>query len=150
MGDANGWELRGERTWRIELTGGGMDWLEVRGFHAGAEVWHVDACLGGSHYKINDAFQTREAAQGCALLLAMRQAPAHRDRVRAQLEALPGAWWWKITPRDDPGEDHRSIYSSRVWDSEESAERSGRAAGKGWCLYVYGPGSSHGIGQLPR
>jgi hypothetical protein len=63
---------------------------------------------------------------------------------------VPGAWWWKITPLDDASADHRSIFSSRVMDSPEAAERSGRAAGAGWWLYVYGPGCVRAFGQLPR
>jgi hypothetical protein len=37
-----------------------------------------------------------------------------------------------------------------VSQSEEEAERSGRAAGAGWYLYVYGPSSARRFGQLPR
>jgi hypothetical protein len=145
------WEQQGERTWTMELAEGGAEWVEVKRFETGGEpAWRVDARLNGSHYKIGDAFATKETAQGCALLLAMRQLPARRDALHAQLDVIPGAWWWKITPIDDASAEPRSIFSSRVTDSEESAERSGRAAGRGWCLYVYGPGSARVIGQLPR
>jgi hypothetical protein len=145
------WEQQGERTWMMQLAEGGGDWVEVKRIDARAEpTWRVDARLNGSHYKIGDAFPTKEAAQGCALLLAMRQLPARRDALHAQLDAVPGAWWWKITPIDDASAEHRSIFSSRVADSPESAERSGRAAGAGWWLYVYGHGSAHAFGQLPK
>lgn len=145
------WEQQDERTWVMQLAEGGADWVEVKRFDAGAgPVWRVDARLNGSHYKVGDAFQTKESAQGCALLLAMRGLPARRDALYAQLDAVPGAWWWKITPLDDASAEHRSIFSSRVMDSAEAAERSGRAAGAGWWLYVYGPGSVRALGQLPR
>jgi hypothetical protein len=145
------WEQQGERTWMMQLEEGGAEWIEVKRFDGGAEpTWRVDARLNGSHYKIGDAFSTKEAAQGCALLLAMRQLPTRRDALHAQLDALPGAWWWKITPPDDESAERRSIFSSRVTDSAESAERKGRAAGRGWWLYVYGPGFARACGQLPR
>ncbi|HEY6005645.1 MAG TPA: hypothetical protein VIV57_22385 [Anaeromyxobacter sp.] len=149
--DAMCWEQQDERTWTMQLAGGGAEWLEVKRIDTGAEpAWRVDARLNGSHYKIADAFPTKEAAQGCALLLAMRQVPASRDGLHAQLDALPGAWWWKIIPIDDASAERRCIFSSRVMDSAEAAERSGRAAGAGWFLYVYGPGSVQTFGQLPR
>jgi hypothetical protein len=144
------WEQHGERTWAMRLDGAGSEWVEVKRSAAGAQTWRVDARLNGSHYKLGDAFDTKEAAQGCALLLAMRQLPTRRDALHAQLDGVPGAWWWKITPLDDASAEHRSIFSSRVSDSAESAERSGRAAGGGWYLYVYGPGSVRTFGQLPR
>jgi hypothetical protein len=145
------WQQQGERTWAMELGERGADWIEVKRSDAGAgPTWRVDARLNGGHYLMGDAFPTREAAQGCALLLAMRQLPASRSALHAQLDAVPGAWWWKILPADDAGAEHRSICSSRVMDSAEAAERSGRAAGRGWWLYVYGPGSVRAFGRLPR
>jgi hypothetical protein len=150
-GDAMCWKQHGERTWAMELPEGGTDWVEVKGSQPGAPpAWRVDACLNGSHYKMGDAFLTKEQAQGCALLLAMRQVPASRHALHAQLDALPSVWWWKILPFDDASAEHRSIFSSRVLDSAEAAERSGRAAGAGWFLYVYGPGFVRTFGQLPR
>lgn len=146
-----GWQQQGERTWTLHLAEGGTDWVEVKRSASGVEpTWRVDTCLEGSHYKIADAFATKEAAQGCALLLAMRKLPALRGALHARLDAVPGAWWWKIRPLDDEEAEHRSILSSRVSDSPEAAERSGRAAGAGWWLYVYGPGSVRALGQLPR
>ncbi len=144
------WEQQGERTWMMQLGEDGAEWIEVKRLEAaGGPIWRVDARLNGSHYKIADAFPTKAVAQGCALLLAMRQLPARRDALHAQLDAVPGAWWWKITPLDDASAEHRSIFSSRVADSAESAERSGRAAGRGWCLHVYGPGTARAFGLLP-
>ncbi len=145
------WEQQGERTWVMQLAEDGAEWVEVKRFDVGAApTWRVDARLNGSHYKIGDAFPTKEVAQGSALLLAMRQLPTRRDALHAQLDAVPGAWWWKITPLDDASAENRSIYSSRIADSPESAERSGRVAGPGWWLYVYGPGCVRAFGQLPR
>lgn len=145
------WERQGERTWTMELAEDGAEWVEVKRLEAAAgPIWRVDARLNGSHYKIADAFATKETAQGCALLLAMRQLPARRDALHAQIDVIPGAWWWKITPTDDASAERRSIFSSRVEDSEASAERSGRAVGRGWCLYVYGPGSARAFGLLPK
>jgi hypothetical protein len=150
-GDAMCWQQQGERTWTMELADGGEDWIEVKRSDAGGEpTWRVDARLNGSHLKIGDPFPTKAAAQGCALLLAMRQLPTIRVALHAQLDAVPGAWWWKITPLDDASAEHRAIFSSRVTDSAESAERSGRAAGAGWWLYVYGPGSVRAFGHVPR
>jgi hypothetical protein len=150
-GDPMSWRQHGERTWTMELASGAADWIEVKvSDQRGPAAWHVDACLNGSHYRMGDAFQTKEAAQGCALLLAMRQVPGNRDALQAQLDVLPGAWWWKILPGDDESAERRSIFSSRVSESEEEAERSGRAAGAGWYLYVYGPGLVRRFGQLPR
>jgi len=126
------------------------DWLEVKRNAADPQTWHVDTRLGGSHYKVRDAFRSKVAAQGCGLLLAMRLLPSSRDALHARLDVLPGAWWWKITPLDEPSSEHRSIFSSRVSDSAASAEQSGRAAGGGWWLYVYGPGSVLAFGHLPR
>jgi hypothetical protein len=146
------WEHQGEHTWVMKLVQGGAEWIEVKRSGSGAEPsWRIDACLSGAHRKVGDAFATKEAAQGCALLLAMRQLPTHRAALHAQLDAVPGAWWWKITPPlDDASAEQRCIFSSRVMDSAEAAERSGRAAGAGWWLYVYGPGCVRALGQLPR
>jgi len=144
-----GWEQQGERTWTLRLAQGG-DWIEGKRSDAAEPTWRVDGRLNGGHYKMGDAFPTMEAAQGCALLLAMRLLPARREALRASLDAVPGAWWWKIMPVDDASAEHRSIFSSRVAESAEAAERSGRAAGAGWWLYVYGPGSVQAFGQLPR
>jgi hypothetical protein len=145
------WQQQGERTWVMELADGGEDWIEVKSRDQGAgPTWRVDARLNGSHYRMGDAFPTKQAAQGCALLLAMRQIPASRDALHAQLDIVPGAWWWKIMPVDDDSAEHRSVFSSRVTDSAEAAERSGRVAGGGWWLYVYGPGCVRAFGQLPR
>lgn len=143
------WEQQDDRTWVLQLAQGSADWIEVKRSAAEA-TWRVDACLDGAHRKVGDAFGTKEAAQGCALLLAMRRLPARRDALHAQLDAIPGAWWWKITPSDDATAEHRSLFSSRVAASAEEAERSGRAAGAGWWLYVYGPGCVLAFGQLPR
>ena len=52
-------------------------------------------------------------------------------------------------PLDDPSAESRSIFSERVSETEESAERGGRAAGAGWYLHVYGPGCAHAFGRLP-
>lgn len=150
-GDALSWQQVGERTWTMDLRVGGAELVEVKGASPGAvPAWRVDACLNGSHYKMSDAFPTKEQAQGCALLLAMRQVPASRNALHAQLDVLPGAWWWKILPMDEVSAEHRSIFCSRVLDSAEAAEQAGRAAGAGWFLYVYGPGVVHTFGQLPR
>lgn len=144
------WQQQGERTWLLELAGG-KDWIEVKRNDVGpVPTWRVDTRLNGSHYKVGDAFPTKQAAQGCGLLLALRLLPASRSALHAQLDVVPGAWWWKILPADDAGVEHRSICSSRVLDSEEAAERSGRAAGAGWWLYVYGPGCVRALGRLPR
>jgi hypothetical protein len=145
------WRQQDGRTLTMELGEAGADWIEVKRFDAGAApTWRVDARMNGSHYKVSDAFPTKEAAQGCALLLAMRQLPRCRPALHAQLDAVPGAWWWKILPTGDANEEQRSIFSSRVVDSPEAAERNGRAAGGGWWLYVYGPGVARGCGQVPR
>jgi hypothetical protein len=145
------WQQHGERAWVMELADGAEAWIEVKSRDEGAgPTWRVDARLNGNHYRMSDAFPTKQAAQGCALLLAMRQLPASRDALHAQLDTVPGAWWWKILPVDDDSAENRSIFSSRVTDSPEAAERSGRAAGGGWWLYVYGPGCVRAFGQLPR
>jgi len=137
-------------TWRdqddgaslMNLASNGGEWLEVKrqgnGVHPG---WRIDSRLDGSHYKLGDVFPSREAAQGSALLLALRLLPARRAELLAALAAVPGAWWWKITPFDDAS-GARSIYSSAVTENQAAAERSGRAAGAGWRLSVHGPGGS--------
>lgn len=149
------WEERNERALVMNLASGGQDWIEVKALgHAPLRQsgWSVDACLGGSHYKLGDAFPSRETAQGCALLLAMRLLPvARRGVLHTALDDVPGAWWWTITPGDDASSEHRSIISSRLAESQEAAERSGRAAGAGWWLKVYGPGGSvRSCGLVPR
>jgi hypothetical protein len=146
---AMAWQQQGERTWLMEISPGGDVWIEVKRNDAGARpTWRVDARLRGSHYNVSDLFATKQAAQGCALLLAMRLHPQSRPVLQAQLDLVPGAWWWKILPIDDASAEDRSIFSSRVLDSEEAAERSGRAAGAGWWLYVYGPGCVRALGHV--
>jgi hypothetical protein len=146
-----GWRQQDERTRVMDLPPGGANWVEVKRRDAGREPsWSVDARLNGNHYKLADAFETEPAAQGSALLLAMRHLPGSRAALHAQLDAVPGAWWWKLLPVDDASAEHRSICSTRVTDSAEDAERGGRAAGAGWWLYVYGPGCVRGFGRLPR
>ena len=148
-GGAMDWQQQGERTWMMEVTAGGANWIEVKRNDAGAApTWRVDARLGEGHYNMSDPFPTKHAAQGCALLLAMRLLPASRSALQAKLALVPGAWWWKILPVDDASAEHRCICSSRVLDSEEAAERSGRAAGAGWWLYVYGPGCVRALGRI--
>jgi hypothetical protein len=149
------WDETNERAYAMKLASGGGDWIEVKALGHGplrGSAWSVEACLGGSHYKLGDAFPTKEVAQGCALLLAMRLLPVdRRSALHAALNDVPGAWWWKITPGEDAGSDLRSIVSSRLAESQEAAERSGRAAGSGWFLSVYGPGGSvHSCGLVPR
>ncbi len=145
------WTSADARTWVMNLTQGGVEWLEVKRFDGAAgETWRVDTRLDGRHYKVADVFATKEVAQGCALLLAMRLLPARREALHAQLDAVPDAWWWKIVPSDDAAAEPRSVFSSRVQDTPEAAERSGRAAGAGWWLFVYGPGSVRALGLQPR
>lgn len=149
------WNGTSERVLAMKLASGGEDWIEVKALGHDLpprSAWSVEARLGGSHYRLGDAFATKEAAQGCALLLAMRLLPVERrGALHSALNDLPGAWWWKITPGDDPIAERRSIISSRLADSQEAAERSGRAAGTGWFLSVYGPGGSvHRCGLVPR
>jgi hypothetical protein len=144
------WENPDARTWVMRLAQDGADWVEVkRSDGAAGPRWRVDARLDGSHYRIGDTFATKEEAQGCALLLAMRRLPARRDALRLQLDAVPGAWWWEITSCDGPGPAQRSVFSSRVAPSAEAAERSARAAGlgAGWRLHVYGPGAVRTVGE---
>ena len=148
------WNGTSERVFAMELASGGEDWIEVKALGHGLparSAWSVEARLGGSHYRLGDAFRTKESAQGCALLLAMRLLPVERrGALHAALNDVPGAWWWKITPADDPSAERRSIISSRLAESQEAAERSGRAAGMGWFLSVYGPGGSvHRCGLVP-
>lgn len=137
------WRSEGERALVMELGSEGADWLEVRAYGQGPlpqAGWSVQARLGGSHYKLGDVFPSQSAAQGCALLLALRILPDHRrEALHAALDDVPAAWWWRIT-RDHGASGEHSITSSRVAESEEAAERNGRAAGSGWWLTVYGPG----------
>lgn len=139
------WKSRGERSLVMELAGGGADWIEVMAHGTGPlprSGWSVQARLGGSHYKLADVFLGQEIAQGCALLLAMRLLPIdRREALHAALDDVPGAWWWRIRRDRDASAEH-SIISSRLAESEEAAERTGRAAGGGWWLTVYGPGGS--------
>jgi hypothetical protein len=139
----------------MSLASEGREWIQVKALGHGpprTSGWTVEACLHGSHYKLGDAFQSQEAAQGSALLLAMRLLPVERrGALHAALDDVPGAWWWKITPGEEAGAELRSIVSSRLADSMETAERSGRAAGSGWWLEVYGPGGSvRSCGRIPR
>jgi hypothetical protein len=145
------WVAEGERSWVMQLATGGSDRLEVRrsDVAGAAATWRVLASFGGSPSRITDVFGSKEAAQGCALLLAMRRLPALRGALHEQIDLVPRAWWWKIVPLDDASAEPRAIVSDRVSETEESAERSGRAAGAGWYLYVYGPGSALAFGQLP-
>lgn len=140
------WDGADERASTMKLTSGGEEWIGVKALGHGplpASAWRVEARLGGSHYKLNDTFPSKETAQGSALLLAMRLvAVDRRSALHAALDIVPGAWWWKITPGEDASAERRSIISSRVAESREAAERSGRAAGSGWWLNVYGPGGS--------
>jgi hypothetical protein len=151
MGGTMSWASQGERACTMELTGDGAEWIQVkRSAAGGASSWGVEGRLRGAHYKLPDAFPTKEEAQGAALLLAIRLSPTRRGALHVALNVVPGAWWWRITPADDASAEDRSVYSSRVADSEESAERSGRAAGGGWWLNVYGPGTVRVFGKLPR
>jgi len=140
------WDGTDERASAMRLSSGGEEWIEVKALGHGplrGSTWSVEARLRGSHYKLGDAFPSKEAAQGSALLLAMRLLPADRRRaLHAALDKVPGAWWWKIAPGNDASSECRSITSSRLAESEEAAERGGRAAGAGWWLTVYGPGGS--------
>jgi hypothetical protein len=147
---AAGWIALGDRGYRLELGDVGAEWVEVKRSRPGtSEGWRVEGRLCAKHYKLADAFATQEIAQGCAILLAMRLLPAWRDALRAAIDAVPGAWWWKISPADGETAEHRAILSSRTSDSAAEAERSGRAAGAGWWLYVYGPGAVQAFGRLP-
>lgn len=145
------WIRADARSLVLHLVVGGEEWVEVkRSAGAAGDTWGVDARLAGGHYKLADAFATRESAQGSALLLAMRLLPARREVLYAQLDAVTGAWWWKIVPPDDLAAERRAVFSGRVKDTPEAAERSGRAAGAGWWLFVYGPGSIRALGLQPR
>lgn len=139
------WIRKGERALVMELASGGTDWIEARAYGTGLlpqSSWGVQARLCGSHYKLADLFPSHQVAQGCALLLAMRLLPVHRrGALHAALNEVPGAWWWKIARDREPAEEH-SIISSRLAESVEAAERTGRAAGGGWWLTVFGPGGS--------
>lgn len=138
------WRDKGERALVMELAGEGADWLEVRAHGKGPAPsgWGVQAHLGGSHYKLGDVFTSQEVARGCALLLAMRLLPIHRrEELHAALDDVPGAWWWRITRDHDESGEH-AVISSRVAESEEAAEKTGRAAGGGWWLTVFGPGGA--------
>ena len=146
-----GWEQRDGRSSTLAIPGGAAEWVEVtRTAGAVAPVWRVEGRLGGRHYKLADPFTSKETAQGSAVLLAMRLLPARRDALHAVLDRVPGVWWWKISPLDDASAEHRAILSSRVCDTAGAAERAGRAAGAGWWLYVFGPGSAQAFGRLPR
>lgn len=139
------WQGRGERALVMEFAAGGAEWIEVRALGKGplpSSGWGVQAHLGGSHYKLGDVFESREAAQGSALLLAMRLLPIQRrDVLHAALDGVAGVWWWRIT-RDRAASGEHAIISSRIADSQEAAERTGRAAGSGWWLTVFGPGGT--------
>jgi hypothetical protein len=145
------WAAQGERSWVMRFAESGSDWIEVKRSSAvGSEAsWCVVSSFGGKEVRMRDVFGTKEAAQGSALLLAMRRLPGRRDALHEQLDTIPRAWWWKIMPLDDPSAESRSIFSERVSETQESAERGGRAAGAGWYLYVYGPGCAHAFGRLP-
>jgi hypothetical protein len=145
------WAAQGERSWVMRLAESGSDWIEVMRPDAGgaSASWFVVSSFDGRQVRIGDAFATKEGAQGCALLLAMRRLPGRRVALHEQLDAIPGAWWWKIMPVDDATAEGRSIFSEQVSETEESAERSGRAAGAGWYLYVYGAGRARAFGRLP-
>jgi len=125
------------------------EWLEVKRPGDTVVTWSVEGCLGGKHYKIADAFPTKEMAQGSALLLAMRLLPARREALHALIDAIPGVWWWMIAPLEGSPADPRAIHSSHTSGSAAEAERRGRAAGAGWRLYVYGPGTRLDFGRLP-
>ncbi len=139
------WQERGERALVMDLAAAGAEWIEVRAYGKGpvpSSGWGVQARLGGSHFKLGDVFESREAAQGSALLLAMRLLPIQRrDALHAALDGVAGAWWWRIT-RDPAASGEHSVISSRVADSQEAAERNGRQAAGGWWLTVYGPGGT--------
>lgn len=142
------WRAAGDRAYALELSNAG-EWVEVKRSGAAApEVWRVEGRFGDQHYKLGDGFATKELAQGSALLLAMRLLPARCDALHAAIDAIPGVWWWKISPLDETA-DRRAIMSSRASDSAAEAERRGRAAGGGGWLYVYGPGTAYALGRLP-
>lgn len=139
------WKDEGGRALVMELASEGADWLEVRAHGKGPlpqAAWSVQACLGGTHYKLGDVFPTQSSARGSALLLAMRILPHHRrGPLHAALDDVPGVWWWRIARDRGTGGEH-SVTSSRAAESEEAAERTGRAAGSGWWLTIFGPGGS--------
>jgi hypothetical protein len=51
-------------------------------------------------------------------------------------------------PVEDASAEGRSIFTERVSETQESAERSGRAAGAGWSLYVFGAARTRSGGRL--
>jgi hypothetical protein len=145
------WGQHDARTWAMDLDARGDEWIEVKRFDGSSGArWQIDSRIRGGHYKMADAFETLEAAQGAAVLLAMRLLPTRRGALHAVLDAVPGVWWWKIAPGDDADAERRAVISQRTETTPEAAERSGRAAGAGWWLFVYGPGSARAFGQLPR
>ena len=90
-GDELCWRQQDERTRVMDLPPGGANWVEVKRSDTGREAaWRVDARLNGSHYKLADAFATEPAAQGSALLLAMRLLPGSRPALHAQLGEAAG------------------------------------------------------------
>jgi hypothetical protein len=145
------WSHQDARTWAMDLDDRGEEWIEVKRFDRSSGTrWQIDSRLCGSHYKLSEGFETLEAAQGAALLLAMRLLPARRRTLHAVLDAVPGVWWWMIAPGDDDAAERSAVVSQRTEPTAEAAERRGRAAGAGWWLFVYGPGSALAFGQLPR
>lgn len=142
------WHPRDDVTWAMDLDDRGVEWISVKRF--AVDRWQVDSRLCGSHYKVAEAFGSLEAAQGGALLLAMRLLPARRAALHAALDTVPGVWWWKIAPGEGDAADLRAVVSQRTEATPEAAERCGRAAGAGWWLFVYGPGCARAFGQLPR
>jgi hypothetical protein len=148
---AMSWRRRDAHTWAMDLDERGEEWIEVKRLDgAQATRWKVDSRLCGSHYKMSEAFETLEAAQGGALLLAMRLLPSRRRTLHAALDEVPDAWWWKIAPGDDDDAEHRAVISRRTEATPEAAEHGGRAAGAGWWLFVFGPGCVRAFGRLPR
>ena len=72
----------------MDLADDGAEWLKVRCSGA-APSWRVDSRLGGTHYKLPDAFPTMHAAQGAALLLEAPQplAPVTATREPASISS---------------------------------------------------------------
>jgi len=61
------WDGTNERVFAMKLASGGEDWIEVKvlGHHLPPEsAWSVEARLGGSHYKLSDAFPTKATRRG--------------------------------------------------------------------------------------